>query len=336
MRSADPLRPRPDLRLRLRLLLAAFGCSAAPAGWPQRAFPARALTLVVAYPAGGVADSMARALAQELGPRLGYPVLVDNRAGANGNIGSAHVARQMPADGYTLLLGSSSMLTINPHLYRSIGFDPVKDLQPLTLTHQMPNVLVAGAATPYRSVADVLAAARAAPGTLAYGSAGNGNTMHLAGVLFQEHSATRLVHVPYQGGPPALNALLAGQIPLMFHNLPAVAALHKAGRLRVLAVADSVRAPLLPDVPTMAQAGVSGVVSTVWSGLLVRRGAPPEIVERLNRELRAVLDSPAFRKPLQAQGYQVLSSTPQEFEALLHKDLAAMAAIVRQAGIELD
>lgn len=309
---------------------------AALAAHAQGSFPERPVTLVVPYPAGGVADTIARPLAVELGKRLGQPVVVDNRAGANGNIGSAYVARQQPADGYTLLLGSTSTLAINPHIYKSLGYDPVKDLQSVTLTHQMPNVLVVGAATPYKSVAQVVAAAKAAPEKLVYGSAGNGNTMHLAGVVFQERTGTRLLHVPYKGGPPALNDVLAGQIPMMFHNLPAVVSFQQTGKVRVLAVAGDKRSPVMPDVPTMDEAGAKGVRSNVWNGLLVRRGTPPEVVQRLNAALRSVLESPEFRQPLERQGYEVLSSTPAEFEALRTKELATMAATIKQANIQLD
>lgn len=319
-----------------RLILALAIGTAASASHAQASYPDRPLTLVVPYPAGGVADTIARPLAQELGKRLGQPVVIDNRAGANGNIGSTFVARQQPADGYTILLGSTSTLAVNPHLYKSMGYDPVKDLQPLTLTHQMPNVLVLGAGTPYKSVAEVVAAAKVQPGKLVFGSAGNGNSMHLAGVVFQEKTGTQLLHVPYKGGPPALNDVLGGQIPMMFHNLPAVVSFRQAGKVRVLAVADTKRSPVLPDVPTMAEAGAPGVVSIVWNGLLVRQGTPPAVVQRLNTELRAILESPDFRRPLEAQGYEVLSSTPAEFENLLRKDLAAMATTVKQADIRLD
>ncbi|GJG97862.1 tripartite tricarboxylate transporter substrate binding protein [Cupriavidus pauculus] len=300
------------------------------------AYPNRPVTFVVPYPAGGVADQFARAFANALSERLGQPVVIDNRAGANGNIGSAFVARQQPADGYTLLLGSTSTLAINPHLYASMGYDPIKDLQPVTLTHQMPNVLLVGAQTPYKTVADVVTAAKAQPGRIDYGSAGNGNTMHLAGVMFEKRSGTRLVHVPYKGGPPALMDVLSGQIPMMFNNLPAVVTYKNAGKLRVLAVADTKRSTVLADVPTFAEVGVPDVVSVVWNGILVRRGTPPAIVERLNKEMLAILQSPKFRQPLEQQGYEVLSSSPAQFEALLNKDSAAMGKLVKDAGIKLD
>lgn len=324
----------------LHCLASAPLCIAAALSLPAQAqpgtYPDRPLTLVVPYPAGGVADQFARSFAKELGDRLGQTVIISNRAGANGNLGSAFVARGQDADGYTLLLGTLSTLAINPQLYTNMGYEPLKDLQPLTLTHQIPNVLVVGAQTPYRSVADVVAAAKARPDSLLYGSAGNGNTMHLTGVLFEKQSGTRLVHVPYKGGPPALTDLLGGQIPMMFNNLPAVLGHRQAGKLRVLAVADTKRSAVMPDVPTFAEAGVPGVVSTVWNGILVRRGTPADIVQRLNREMVAVLQQPGFRKPLEAQGYEVLSSTPAEFEALIRKDSAAMVKLAKDAGLQMD
>lgn len=263
-------------------------------------------------------------------------MIIDNRPGANGNIGSVQVAKNLPADGYTLLLGTTSTLAINPHLYASMGYDPLTDLQPVTLTHQMPNVLLANPSTPYKTVADVISAAKAKPGTLAYGSAGNGNTMHLAGELFQSRTGVRLLHVPYKGGAPALNDVMAGQIPMMFNNLPAVVQLHNAGKIRVLALAASKRSPLLPDVPTMSEAGVKNADSVVWNGMLMRAGTPPAIVAYLNKEMRAVLESPAFREPLEAQGFEVLSSTPKEFETLLHQDWEVMGTLIKQNNIKIE
>ena len=299
-------------------------------------FPERALTYVVPYPAGGAADVFARQLAQKLGERLGRPVVVENRAGANGNIGSDHVAKSA-ADGYTLLLGSASTITINPHLYgRNMPYDPLKDLQAVSGTHAMANVLVVNNATPYRSVADVIAAAKQKPGVLAYASAGAGNTMHLAGEQFKMQAGIDLLHVPYKGGPPALNDVLGGQIPMMFNNLPAIVPLVKSGKLRALAVATATRSPLLPEVPTMEEAGLKGYISTVWNGVFVRAGTPRPLVERLARDIAAVLNSPEVRRSLEEQGFDAIPSTPEQFSELIRSEYPRWGSVVRQSGAKLD
>ncbi|OZI60815.1 Bug family tripartite tricarboxylate transporter substrate binding protein [Bordetella genomosp. 11] len=302
----------------------------------QGSYPDKALTFIVPYPAGGAADQFARPFAQALNERLHQAVIIENRPGANGNIGSAYAAKRLPADGYTLLLGSTSTLAINPHIYPSMGYSPLDDLQPVTLTHRMPNVLVVGAQTPYRTVADLVAAAKQRPGKLEYGSAGIGNTMHMAAELFQLRAGIRLLHIPYKGGPEALNDLLGGRVPMMFHNLPAIVALVNSGKLRALAIADDKPSPLLPGVPTMAQAGIADATSVVWNGILVRRGTSTEIVERLARDMGAVLADPGFRGNLTAQGYEILSSTPAEFDALLRRDYAAMGELVKRANIRME
>lgn len=310
--------------------------AAAPSAAIANDYPSRPITLVVPYPAGGVADQFARPIAERLSKELGQPVIVENRAGANGNIGSAYAIKNQPADGYTLLLGSTSTLAVNPHIYKSVGYDPLTDLQPITLTHQMPNVLVVNPDTPYKTVADYVDAAKAAPGTIAFGSAGNGNSMHLAGVIFQNATDTELIHVPYQGAPPALKDVLAGQIPSMFINIPAVVELEKAGRIRVLAVADDKRSSVMNHIPTMAEAGAAGVKSGVWNGIVAPKGTPDDVVKTLNEAFRNVLESPDFREPLEAVGYEVLYSSPEAFDELLRKDHAAMADTVRQAGLRIE
>ena len=328
--------------LRARVLgagLAACGLAAlllAPVAHAQAPFPNRAITYVVPYPAGGAADVFARQLATELSRRLKQPVVVDNRAGANGNVGSASVVRA-PADGYTLLLGTASTVAINPHLYgKSMPYDPLVDLQAVSGTHAMANVLVVNTGTPYKTVQDVVAAAKARPGALAYASAGIGNTMHLAGEQFRMQAGIDLLHVPYKGGPPALNDVLGGQVPMMFNNLPAVAPMVKAGKLRALAVAAARRSPLLPDVPTMDEAGQKGLVSTVWNGVFVRAGTPRPIVDLLNREIVAALASPALRQALEEQGFDVIPSTPDEFAALVRADVPRWAAVVRESGAKAE
>ncbi len=319
----------------LALSSMAFGTLPSPAA-AQPAYPQKPIVIVVPQPPGGAADQFARPFGQALSQRLGQPVVIDNRPGANGNIAAAYVARNQPADGYTVFYGSISTLAVNPHLYKSTGFDPFKDFQPLTLTNQTPNVLVVGAGTPYKTVADVVAAARKAPGTLSFGSAGNGNTMHLTGLQFEAKTGTRLLHVPYKGGPAALNDVMGGQIPMMFHNLSAVLGQEKGGRVRVLAVADTRRSKLLPEVPTMAEAGAPGVVQLAWSGMLVRAGTPQPVVDRLHKEMTEILKDPAFRKPLEEQGFEVLSSTPRAFTDRLKADHAAMGQVIKAGNVQID
>ena len=302
----------------------------------QADYPNRPITFVVPYPPGGAADVFVRQLAAELAKRLGQAVVVDNRAGANGNLGSAAVVKA-PADGYTLLLGTASTVAINPHLYgKNMPYDPIKDLQAVSATHSMANVLVVNAASPFHSVQDVIAAAKAKPGALAYASAGVGNTMHLAGEQFRMQAGIDLLHVPYKGGPPAMNDVLAGQVPMMFNNLPAVVPLVRAGKLRALAVATPQRSRLLPDVPTMDEAGLAGYVSTVWNGVFVRSGTPRTVVDRLNREIVAVLQSPEMRRSLEDQGFDVIPSSPEQLSALVRAETPRWAAVVKQSGATAD
>jgi len=327
-----------ECSLRRRALLAlTTAClwAAAPA-LAQADYPNRPITYVVPYPPGGAADVFARQLAGELTKRLGQPVVVENRAGANGNVGSASVVKA-PADGYTLLLGTASTVAINPHLYgKNMPYDPLKDLQAVSGTHSMANVLVVNTATPYKSVQDVVAAAKAKPGALAYASAGNGNTMHLAGEQFRMQAGIDLLHVPYKGGPPAMNDVLAGQVPMMFNNLPAILPMVRGGKLRALAVATPQRSRLLPDVPTMEEAGLKGYVSTVWNGVFVRAGTPRPIVDRLNREIVAVLQSPEMRQSLEEQGYDVIPSSPEQFMALARAEAPRWGAVVKQSGATIE
>ena len=318
------------------VLAAVLGCALSGMAHAQAEFPSRPLTYVVPYPPGGAADVFARQLAQKLAERLGKPVVVENRPGANGNIGSEAVAKG-PADGHTLLLGTASTLTINPHLYgRQMPYDPLRDLAPVSGTHEMANVLVVNVATPYRTVADVIAAARQKPGALAYASAGNGNTMHLAGEQFRMQAGIDLLHVPYKGGPPALNDVLGGQVPMMFNNLPAIVPLVKAGKLRALGVATPRRSALLPEVPTMEEAGLKGYVSTVWNGVLVRAGSPRPAIERLNREIVAILNAPEMKRSLEEQGFEPIPGTPEQFGELIRSEMPRWGAVVKASGARLD
>lgn len=300
------------------------------------AFPSKPVTFVVPYAAGGPADAFVRGFAQKLSERLKVPVVVDNKPGANGNIGSAAVANGR-ADGHTVLLGTSSTITINPHLYgKSMTYDPIKDLQPVSLMHEMANVLVVNPKTPFQSVRDVVAAAKAKPGSLMFGSPGNGNTMHLAAELMKSRTGIDMQHVPYKSGPNALQDVVGGQLPLMFNNLPAVVEMVKAGKLRALAITSRTRNPRLPDVPTMVEAGVPDYESIVWSGVFVKAGTPAPIVQRLNKEIVAVLQDPAFRQPYEAQGYVLRHNTPEQFSALIAADLKAWGKVVQDSGARVD
>jgi len=323
--------------LKFLMAVPALGAACmAGAARAEAAFPDRPITFVVPYAAGGPADAFIRPLAQKLGERLHVPVIVDNRAGANGNIGSSYVAHGK-ADGYTLLLGTSSTIAINPNLYaRSMPFDPQKDLQPVTLMHEMANVLVVNPNTAFHSVEDVVTYAKAHPGDLHFGSPGNGNTMHLAAELMKSRTGIDMTHVPYKNGPQALQDVIAGQLPLMFNNLPFVTAQVAAGKLRALAITSRTRNGRLPNVPTMVEAGVPDYESIVWSGVFVKAGTPAAVVQKLHDEIVAVLETPAFRKPLEDQGYVVTHNTPQEFAALIAKDTKAWGKVVRDAGVRID
>jgi tripartite-type tricarboxylate transporter receptor subunit TctC len=307
-----------------------------PAAWAQAPWPNKPLTFVVPYTAGGAADVFARQLAEKLGPRLGQPVIVDNRGGANGNIGSASVVR-LPADGYTLLLGTLSTIAINPPLYGdTMPYDPARDLVPVSTTHAMANVLVVPTTSPYQTLRDLVAAGKAKAGELSYASAGIGNTQHIAGEQLAQLAGMQLTHLPYKGGAQALNDVLGGQVTMMFNNVPAVVPMVRAGKMRALAVASRQRVPLLPDVPTAEEAGVPGLVSTVWNGVLVRAGTPAAVVDRLNREIVAVLNDPALRQSLEQQGFDVIPSTPQQFGELIRIDMPKMRDVVARAGAKLE
>jgi tripartite-type tricarboxylate transporter receptor subunit TctC len=328
--------PNASRRSAARWIAAAAACAALPSAWAQAAWPARPLTFVVPYAAGGAADVFARQLAEKLGPRLGQAVVVDNRGVANGNIGSASVVRA-PADGYTLLLGTLSTIAINPPLYGDkMPYDPARDLAPVSTTHSMANVLVVPAGSPHRTLRDLVAVAKGKPGELSYASAGVGNTQHIAGEQLGQAAGVQLVHLPYKGGAQALSDVLGGQVTMMFNNVPAVAPMVRAGKLRALAVASRQRSPQLPDVPTAEEAGMPGLVSTVWNGVLVRAGTPAAVIERLNREIVAVLNDPAMRQSLEQQGFDVIPSTPDQFAELIRGDMPKMREVVARSGAKAE
>lgn len=305
----------------------------------EAAYPAKPIVLVVPQAAGGTNDIVGRLMGQALGEVLGASVVVENRPGAGGNIGTQYVAR-VPKDGYTLLMTISSSQAINPALYRNPGFDPVKDFQPIGLIGSVPNVLLAHPSYPARTVADVLAEAKAQPGEVRYASAGNGTLNHLLGEMLGSMAGVKLEHVPYKGVAPAMNDVLGGQLPLLFGSLPSALPHIKAGKLRPLGVSGPTRSPLLPDVPAIAET-VPGYSGLLWVGLFAPRGVPDDVARRLHEGMAKALAEPEVRQKLEQQGLELAAPadkpvTPEQFARLLDEDIAKWARIVKTSGARVD
>jgi tripartite-type tricarboxylate transporter receptor subunit TctC len=311
------------------VVLAAF---LAPAG--LAAYPERPLRLVVPFPPGGSVDLVGRALGQKLSEALEQSVVVDNRPGAGGNLGTDLVAKARP-DGYTLLVAGIATHAISPSLYPTLPYDPVRDFAPVSLLTDMPNVLVVHPSVQATSVRELVALAKARPRSLMFASSGPGTSLYLSSALLQRAAGIELVHVPYKGNAASMPDLLAGKVQLMFDNisnsLPQIA----AGKLRVLAVTGARRSPALPDVPTMVEAGYPGLVVTSWLGLFAPAGTSPEIVERLNKVAVAGLRDNRLRAQLGAQGIETIGSTPAELLAHLQREKDRWARIIQQEGIKL-
>lgn len=298
-------------------------------------YPKQAVTLVVPFPAGGPTDAMARLLGQKLSERLGQPVLVDNRAGAGGSLAAELVARA-PADGHTLFFGTTGTMAINPSLYKKLRYDPVKDFAPISLMATTMNVLVVNPQVPAKSLAELVQLAKSKPGALAYGSAGNGSSNHLSGELFKSMAAVQINHVPYRGSAPALIDLLGGRITMMFDTIAVQTQNITAGKVRALAVTGVKRSPLLPEVPTAQEAGLPGFDVTIWYGVLAPAATPATIIERLHREMVAVMASNDMRKRMQIDGAEAKTTTPAEFAALIKHDTATWAPVIKASGATLD
>jgi len=297
----------------------------------SQSFPSRPIKLVVAYGPGGGNDILARLLAQALSPHLGQPVVVDNRPGASGNIGSEIVAKSAP-DGYTLLMATNG-LTINPSLYKTIGIDVAKDLTGVAKVATAPIILVTHPSAPFRTVDELIAYAKQNPGKLNFGSPGIGTPQHLATELFMSMTGTRMVHVPYKVGAQATSELIAGQVDLMFAALISSLPHVKAGRLRAIAVGDNRRVPSVKELPTIDEAGVRGYEVGVWYAILAPANTPTEIVATINREVAKVLAMPEIVERMRAQGFESAISTPDEMNATIRKDLDKWRAVVKSAGI---
>ena len=309
------------MRAALFLCLALVGCTA----WAQ------SVHFVVGFTPGGPSDILARALAAKISEARAQPVVVENRPGAGGNVAAELVAKSAP-DGNTWLLGNNSILATNAALYSHLAYDPVKDFAPVALVAVQPNILVVHPDVPAYSVAELIAYARAHPGKLDYASSGAGAAAHLSGELFKAMAGIEMVHVPYKGAQPALTDVIAGQCQLMFATSASVIPYIKAGRLRALAVTTAQRSASLPDLPTVAEAGVPGFESITWHGVVVPAATPPSLIATLNRQINAALREPDLRARLQSLGAEVAGGTPRDFAAYIAREIPKWSKVVKDSG----
>ncbi|CFT81357.1 tripartite tricarboxylate transporter substrate binding protein [Bordetella pertussis] len=320
--------------LRIAYTLALGAALAAPAA-VAAPFPDRPVRLVVPYPPGGGADIFARTLSEPLAAQLGQPVIVENRPGANGIIGTDAVARAAP-DGYTILLGNSGPNAINQAIYPDLPYDAVDSFEEVSLIGYTTHVLVVHPGVQARSVTELIALARRSPGQLNFASTGQGGTPHLAGELFKLMTGTDMVHVPYKGASPSNADVIAGQVQLTFNTLPPLMTSIRAGKVRALAVTGKQRSQLLPEVPTIDEAGVAGYDVQTWYGIHAPAGTPAAVVDRLNQALVAVLSNAQVRAALVGQGYEVATSTPGEFSRMVRDDVAKWRKVVKEAKVKVD
>ena len=315
----------------LALAVCAFGLASAGA---SGAYPEKPLKIIVPYSAGGAADTTARLIGQKLAERLKQPVVVENKPGASGTIGAASVATA-PADGYTLLLDATGHTT-NPSLFAKLPYDTARDFIPISLVTRIPALLVVPAASPLKSVQDVVKAARAKPGKLTYASAGSGGAQHLAAELFAQVHKLELVHVPYKGGAPALTALIGGQVDMMFSAVSASGPHVKGGKLRALATTGIKPTPGFSELPTVAASGAPGFEVYEWNGLFAPKGTPAPVVERLEKEVRAIVAQPDVQQKLADLGAEPMGSSATDFAAFLKSETTKWSKVIKDANIKVD
>ncbi|MEO5669219.1 MAG: tripartite tricarboxylate transporter substrate binding protein [Ramlibacter sp.] len=321
--------------MRARLIAALTGIALFAFALPHahaQSWPSKGLKIVVPFAPGGSTDIFARLVADRLAIALNQPVVVDNRPGAGGNIGADAVAKA-PPDGYTLLMATTGVMAINGAMYKNMGYDAEKDLKPVIYIASITNVLVVPVDSPLKSVADVIAAAKAAPGKLSFASSGAGASTHMSAELFRLMTGTDLLHIPYKGSGPAMPDLISGRVSMMFENMPGAVGSIKGGKLKVLAVTGLQRTPALPDVKTVAESGVPGYESLSWSGIAAPAATPPEVVARLNREINAILANPEMKQKLAEQGAEAVGGTPEAFGDHIGRERLKWAKVVRDAAI---
>ncbi|GAB4066279.1 tripartite tricarboxylate transporter substrate binding protein [Ancylobacter sonchi] len=329
--------PRAAFGGKFRTLLAAasaaaFAFAAAPS--LAQGFPERPVTLVIPFPAGGSTDLVGRLVAERMSAELGQPVVVENKGGAGGNLGAAQVAKANP-DGYTILMGTVATHALNPALYKKIPYDAEKSFAPISLLVVVPNVLVVNPEFPAKTVPELVELLKKDPDKYSYASSGNGTPLHLSGELFKSLAGVQMQHIPYQGAGPALNDVLANQVPIMFDNLPSSAGHIKSGKLRALGVTTAKRAPSFPDVPAIAET-IPGYETYTWNALFAPAGTPPEVVAKLNAAANKSLSDPKVQARLADFSATVIGSTPDELAAHVKAELAKWAPIVKASGAQID
>jgi tripartite-type tricarboxylate transporter receptor subunit TctC len=300
-----------------------------------QAYPAKPVRLMVPFPPGGSTDIVARIVAQKLGAQLGQQLVIENRGGAGGTLGTAVVAKA-PPDGYTLVVGTTSTHVVAPSVYQKLEYDPVKDFAPISLIGTTPYLLVVNPNVPAKSVQDLVALMKAQPGKLNYASAGVGSTTHLAMEMLKGASSTYALHIPYNGNGPAGTAVVSGQVEILFGSLPAVLPHAKSGRVRPLAVGTPKRSPSLPDVPTVAESGYPGFDASLWLAIMAPAGTPAPIIERLHKEVVTAVSSKEASELLDKNGAEPLTSTPAELAAMVKDGVAKYAKVVKDAGVKAE
>jgi tripartite-type tricarboxylate transporter receptor subunit TctC len=318
----------------MRPILALLGVLFALNVYGQDAWPSRPVRFILPFPPGGGTDILGRMIAERLSAHLGQPVVTENRGGAGGNVGAEAAARSAP-DGYTIVLVAPS-LAISPSLYSKINYDPVKDFAPISLVATVPNVMITQPSLPVQNLQEFIAYVKSKPGQLNFGSGGAGTSNHLAGELFNLVTGTKLVHIPYKGVNLAMQDVLSGNVHLVFIGIPAAAPHVKAGKLRALALVAPQRSAALPDVPTVAEAGLREFEVTTWYGVLAPAGTPRNVITRLNGELVKIMHSPELKDKLAAMGTDPLTGTPEEFAAYIKSEIAKWGDVIRKAGVKAD
>jgi tripartite-type tricarboxylate transporter receptor subunit TctC len=315
------------------VLLSAAICVSASASAQQ--FPSKPIRFVVPYPAGGPLDTIARLLAAKVGESVKQPIVMDNKPGAGGNIGADIVAKS-PPDGYTIVMGALATHAINPTLYKSIPYDPVKDFTPITQVASTPNILVVNPSVPATNVREFIAYAKANPGKLNYASSGNGTPYHMAGELFKALAGVDIVHIPHKGSDQARASILGGQVQMMFDAVPTMAANAKAGKVKALATSGSKRSPVTPEIPTLAEAGLPGYESGIWLGLMAPAKTPRPVLEKLNAEVNKILSSPEVKENWLKQGTLTMGMSIEQFDKFLREEIVKWAKVVKMSGAKAD